>query len=524
MKQQPDKRKPALWGLCLLAASLCTHAASETGPSPTLVYSWPVNAGPLDPRGYAPNQMYAQAMVYEPLVRYSADGSLQPWLATAWQISDDGKSYTFTLRDGVRFSDGTPFDALAAKANLDAVLANSQRHRWMELVTTLDHVEAPDRLTLRLVLKHPYYPTLMELAQVRPLRFASPLAKPGQPAGTGPWMRVESRLGEFDRFARNPDYWGPKPAYGEVLVKVIPDPNSRALALQAGELELIQGAAGEITAGTFVRLREHGFATALSAPLATRTLAMNTGRGPTRELAVRQAINHALDKQAIIDKILYGLEPRADTLFAPNMPYADLGLKPYAYDPALAADELDRAGWTLAAGASVRSKNSEPLSIELVFLGTSALQKSLAEVFQGELAKLGIKIELRAVEDGALVRRQRDGDFGMIFADTWGAPYDPHSFVSSMRYAGHADYMAQRGLAIKDELDQRIAQVLASTDEQQRAAQYRFILTTLHEQAVYLPISYLTAISVRRNTVGNVKFGSTLFDVPFETMTPTREH
>ncbi|MOA69626.1 Nickel-binding periplasmic protein precursor [compost metagenome] len=65
---------------------------------------------------------------------------------------------------------------------------------------------------------------------------------------------------------------------------------------------------------------------------------------------------------------------------------------------------------------------------------------------------------------------------------------------------------------------------MASTDEQQRAAQYRFILTTLHEQAVYLPISYLTAISVRRNTVGNVQFGSTLFDVPFETMTPTREH
>ena len=171
----------------------------------------------------------------------------------------------------------------------------------------------------------------------------------------------------------------------------------------------------------------------------------------------------------------------------------------------------------------MRSKAGEPLSIELVFLGTSALQKSLAEVLQGELAKVGIHIELRAVEEGALVRRQRDGDFGMIFADTWGAPYDPHSFVSSMRYAGHADYMAQRGLAIKDELDQRIGQVLASTDEQQRAEQYRFILTTLHEQAVYLPLSHLTAISVRRDSVDQVRFGSTLFDVPFETMTPRSE-
>lgn len=523
MKQQPGKRKPALWGILLLGASVFAQASSTTGHSPTLVYSWPVNAGPLDPRGYSPNQMYAQAMVYEPLVRYTAAGTVEPWLAMAWQVSADGKTYTFTLRDGVRFSDGTAFDAAAAKANLDAVLANSQRHRWLELVTTLDHIEAPDRLTLRLVLKHPYYPTLMELAQVRPLRFGSPQATPGQPVGTGPWMRAEARLGEYDRFVRNPDYWGPKPAYAEVMVKVIPDPNSRALALQAGELELIQGAAGEITAGTFVRLREQGFATALSAPLATRTLAMNTGRGASGDLAVRQAINQAVDKQAIIDKILYGLEPRADTLFAPNMPYADLHLQPYAFDPAQASASLDAAGWTLAAGAAVRSKDGTPLSIELVFLGTSALQKSLAEVLQGELAKVGIQIVLRAVEEGAMVRRQREGDFGMIFADTWGAPYDPHSFVSSMRYAGHADYMAQRGLPIKDELDRRIGQVLASTDEQQRAEQYRFILSTLHEQAVYLPISYLTAISVRRDTVSHVQFGSTLFDVPFDVMTPKQE-
>ncbi|MFJ4346528.1 nickel ABC transporter substrate-binding protein [Pseudomonas sp. NPDC089401] len=518
--QQPGKRKPALLGILLLAANAFAHADTHTDPSPTLVYSWPVNAGPLDPRGYSPNQMYAQAMVYEPLVRYTAAGTVAPWLATTWQVSADGKVYTFTLRDGVQFSDGTPFDAEAAKANLDALLADRQRHRWMELVSTLEHIEAPDRLTLRLVLKHPYYPTLMELAQVRPLRFATPGAKPGQALGTGPWMRAESRLGEYDRFVRNPHYWGPTPAYGAVMVKVIPDPNSRALALQAGEIELIQGAASEITAGTFVRLRDQGFATALSAPLATRTLAMNTGRGATRDLAVRRAINQAVHKQAIIDKILYGLEPRADTLFASNMPYADLGLKPYPYDPALAAQGLDAAGWTLAPGATVRSKAGEPLAIELVFLGTSALQKSLAEVLQGELAKVGIHIDLRAVEEGALVRRQRDGDFGMIFADTWGAPYDPHSFVSSMRYPGHADYMAQRGLALKDELDARIGQVLASTDEQQRAEQYRFILTTLHEQAVYLPLSYLTAISVRRSSVDQVQFGSTLFDVPFEAMTP----
>ena len=519
MKQSWTKKQLTLWmiGACL-SAGLSTAWAGDAAP--TLTYSWPTNAGPLDPRGYSPNQMYAQAMVYEPLVRYTRSGQLEPWLATGWNVSADGKVYTFTLREGVTFSDGTPFNAAAAKANFDAVLANAKRHQWMELVSTIDRVEAPDAHTLVLVLKHPYYPTLMELAQVRPLRFGAPHAQKGAPVGTGPWTLVETRRGEFDRFARNDQYWGEKPAYGSVLVKVISDPDSRAIALQTGEIDLIQGADGEISSGTFVRLRDAGFKTALSAPLATRLVAMNTARVPTNDLAVRQAINQAVDKDTLIAKVLYGLEPRADALFSNNLPYTDLGLKALTFDPQKARERLQAAGWTLPAGKSVREKDGQPLSVELVFLGTSALQKSLAEIIQGELAKVGMQVQLRAEEDGALVQRQREGRFGMIFADTWGAPYDPHSFVSSMRYAGHADYMAQRGLPMKDAIDRKITQVLGETREKQRAEGYREILTTLQDQAVYLPISYLTAISVSRNSVDNVQFGSTLFDVPFDVMRP----
>jgi len=519
VKQSSVKKQLALWimGACLSIGTISAYSATA---APTLTYSWPTNAGPLDPRGYSPNQMYAQAMVYEPLVRYTAEGTLEPWLATHWSVSPDGKTYTFTLRDHVQFSDGSPFNAAAAKANLDAVLANAKRHQWMELVSTLERVEAPDEHTLVLHLKHPYYPTLMELAQVRPLRFAAPDAKPGTPVGTGPWVLAQTRRGEYDRFERNEHYWGAKPAYGAVLVKVISDPDSRAIALQTGELDLIQGAEGEISPGTFVRLRDAGFNTAISAPLATRTVAMNTGQAPTNELVVRQAINQAVDKDTIIAKVLHGLEPRADALFSSNMPYANIGLKALPYDPDHARQALDAAGWKIPAGKTVREKDGQPLSTELVFLGTSALQKSLAEIIQGELAKVGIEVKLRAEEEGSLVQRQREGRFGMIFADTWGAPYDPHSFVSSMRYPGHADYMAQRGLPMKDQIDHTIAEVLGQTDEAKRAEGYREILTTLHDQAVYLPVSYLTAISVSAKGVDNVQFGSTLFDVPFEAMRP----
>ena len=108
-------------------------SAVMAGEGGTLVYSWSSNAGAINPHMYSPNQMYAQAMVYEPLVRYADDGSLQPCLAESWEISEDGRVYTFHLREGVVFSDGEPWDAAAAKKNLDNIMANAPRHAWIGL-------------------------------------------------------------------------------------------------------------------------------------------------------------------------------------------------------------------------------------------------------------------------------------------------------------------------------------------------------------------------------------------------------
>lgn len=510
--------------LALAAATLGVSPAAQAADR-TLTYSWTSNAGPLDPQGYGANQMYAQAMVYEPLVRYRADGTVAPWLATSWQLSADGTTYTFTLRDGVTFSDGTPFDAAAVKANVDAVLAHRKRHDWLELVAQIDRAEVVDAHTVRLVLKHAYYPTLQELALIRPLRFASPkvLTTDGHvsaPVGTGPWRLTESRRGEFDLFERNPHYWGEPPSYDAVKVKVIGDPNTRAIALQTGQIDLIQGANGQISADTFERFKADGrFATAVSPPLATRTLTLNSNRGPTRELAVRRAIEHAIDKDAIVAKLLYGLEPRADTLFAPNFPYADLGLAPYGYDPAEAGRLLEAAGWQRGADG-IRRKDGQPLAIEFYFVGSDAQQKAIAEVVQAELKRIGIAVRLAGEEANSIAARQKNGEFGMVFSETWGAPYDPHSYVSSMRVPSHADYQAQLGLPMKAELDREIGAVLVSIDEEKRQALYRDILTTLHEQAIYVPISYITAISVSRPEVAGVGFGATLNEIPFERMHP----
>ncbi|MEN3602243.1 ABC transporter substrate-binding protein [Brucella abortus] len=260
--------------------------------------------------------------------------------------------------------------------------------------------------------------------------------------------------------------------------------------------------------------------TELSEPLETCVLALNTNHGATKDLAVRKAINHAVDKDTMIATVLYGTQKRADTLFADNVPYANIGLKPYAFDPALAARLLDEAGWTAKASGDIREKDGQPLAIEVCFIGTDAISKSMAEIVQADLRKVGIDVKLTGEEESSIYARQRDGRFDMIFNQTWGAPYDPHAFVSSMRVPSHADYQAQLGLPDKAKIDAEIGQVLVSTDETARQALYKDILTRLHEEAVYLPLTSVTAMAVAKPEVGKITFGAMSSEIPFEKLTP----
>ena len=253
--------------------------------------------------------MFAQAMVYEGLVKYMPDGSVAPALATGWTVSEDGRTFTFTLREGVKFSDGEAFDAAVVEKNFAAVMGNGARHKWLGLMGALASVKATGPMTVEITTKEPYYPLLQELALIRPVRFLAPGAFPdsGQtadglkaPIGTGPWVLSESVLGQYDIFTRNEAYWGPKPAFDTIKVKVIADPNTRAIALETGEIDLIYGVEGQITPDTFQRLKDAGYEAGTSAPLETMALALNTGKGPTADLAVRKAINHALNKDAMV--------------------------------------------------------------------------------------------------------------------------------------------------------------------------------------------------------------------------------
>jgi nickel transport system substrate-binding protein len=152
----------------------CTAFFAQASSPQELTTAWPVNAGPLNPHLYTPNQMFAQSMVYEPLVKYQADGTVKPWLAKSWTSSEDGKTWVFTLRGDVTFSNGEPFNAQAAVENFRAVLDNRQRHAWLELANQITDVKALSDSELQITLKSAYYPFLQELSLPRPFRFIAP--------------------------------------------------------------------------------------------------------------------------------------------------------------------------------------------------------------------------------------------------------------------------------------------------------------------------------------------------------------
>ncbi|OAJ72460.1 nickel ABC transporter substrate-binding protein [Brevibacillus sp. SKDU10] len=499
--------------------------------SKVLTFSWSGDIGDVNPHTYFPNQWFSQAMVYESLVYYGEGGELKPWLAQSWDVSKDGKEYVFHLRKDVTFSDGSPFNATIVKKNFDTVLANAPQHEWMELINQIKSTEVVDDFTFKLILNKPYYPTLQELTYIRPLRFVGEAAFPDSqntfkdglksPIGTGPWVLSEYKKNERAVFTRNEKYWGEKPKVDKVIVKVIPDGESRVLAFEKKDIDLIFGN-GVISQDSFRFLKESGkYETKLSEPTATRALLFNTNREALKERKLRLAIQHAFDKQAVIDHIFYGTERKADTLFAPTIPYTKIDVKPYEHDEEKAKQLLDEAGWKQVNGKPFREKAGKTLQLELMFISSDNIQKAIAEYTQGEFRKLGIDIKLTSKEEEDFWATANEGSFDLLFTASWGVPFDPHSYLSAITTpseGGSPDYKALSGLPGKKELDGKIKEVLVSTDEAHRKMLYTDILTTLHEQAAYLPISYQSNIAVYHKNLSGVHFLPQEYEVPFTTI------
>ena len=531
------KAVPLVWFVFILSTTLlgCStekkeqNAESDTQQKDkTVTLSWPRDIGPMNPHVYNPSQLIAQSMIYEPLVRYADGGKLEPALAESWTISPDGKEYTFKLRQNVKFSDGSTFNAAIAKKNFDAIMKAADNHSWLGFIAVLDKTEAVDEFTFKLTLKQAYYPTIQELSVVRPVRFLGEAGFPDdgdtskgvkEPIGTGPWMLTDYKTDEYAEFTRNPNYWGEQPKVDKIVFKIIPDGETRVLAFEKGELDLIYGE-GVISMDAYKHLEASGeYETQLSEPVATRQLVLNTTNDALADLKVREALQQGFNKQAMVDGITSGLEEKADNLLPTNFPYTNVNVTPIAYDVEEAKAKLDEAGWKLPDGQTVREKNGKLLELELLYEKADQIQKPMAETLQAEWGAIGVKLNITGLELTETIKRFRASDFDLYIWSNYGAPYDPHSFIHIVAEKGFGISDALSRLPMKTELDQQVNDALLSTDEKKREQLYSSILTTLQEQAALVPISYIKKTAVYHKKVSGFTFPANRDDNAFSSLT-----
>ena len=256
------------------------------------------------------------------------------------------------------------------------------------------------------------------------------------------------------------------------------------------------------------------FISSLSAPTSTRQIVLNTTHSILSNSNVRKALQHATDKKAISDGIFYGLEPPADTLFSRTVAYCDIELTPYEYNMDKANQLLEEAGWVVG-NDGIREKDGQRLSLNLLYNSDSVTEKTISEYLQSEYAKIGVEVNIAGEEEQSYRDNMKAGNFDMVFNICWGSPYDPQSSLAAMRQRVYGDYAAQQGLHDKKEIDEAITKILLSVDENERKELYNFVLTRLHEDAVYIPLTYECNKAVYTSDLKNVKFAQTQYEVPF---------
>ncbi len=508
----------------------CSNANNEESTSKDnhdnmLTIAWPRDVGEMNPHVYNPSQLFAQSMVYEPLVSYQAGGKIKPNLAKSWEISEDGKVYTFHLREGVKFSDGTDFNAEIVKKNFDTILNNKELHSWLGFITKIAQTEVVDKNTFKLTLTEPYYPTIQELAVVRPVRFLGEAGFPKdgdtskgivKPVGTGPWILEKYKADEYAIYKRNENYWGEIPKVEKIKVKVIPDAETRVLAFEKGDLDMIYGE-GVVSLDTFKQLKSTGkYETRVSEPIATRQLVMNTKTEQLSDERVRQALHYGFNKEALVKGVTSGLEEKADHILPTNLPYTkDIDVKLVKYNVEKAKALLDKAGWKLPKGKTVREKDGKLLEIDLMYDSAESIQKAMAETLQSEWAAIGVKLNIEGVELPDQVQRFKDNKFDINFYSNFGAPYDPHTFLNIVSSKGYGFNEAISAYPNKDELIKQMAKVPQTTDEKERQQLYASILKSIQDQGAIIPVSYMKKTAIYQKNVTNFNFPANRDENPF---------
>ncbi|GGG80905.1 ABC transporter substrate-binding protein [Salipiger pallidus] len=464
--------RPALAALLLSASPLLAAP-------PGLTIALQLEPPHLDPTSAAAGAIDSvlYANVFEGLTRFTETGEIVPGLAERWDISEDGLTYTFHLRDGVTFHDGTTMDAEDVKFTLDRVRADDSQNAQKALYTGISNVTVVDPLTVELMLDAPDGLILFNLAWGDAV-IVAPESIDGiqqSPVGTGPFRFDRWATGDRIELLRNDDYWGEAPALPQATFRFISDPSAAFAAMMAQDIDAFAGFPAPENLQMFEG--DPRFQVLSGSTEGETILAMNNGLEPFDDPQVREAVSMAIDRQAIIDGAMFGQGTPIGTHFAPHHPdYVDLTeLSPF--DAEKAQTLLADAGYP--EGFTTTLKLPPP-----------SYARRGGEIIASQLAQIGITAEITNLEWAQWLEEVFKGkDFGMTIVS--------HTEPFDIGIYARPDYYFQYD---NPELQALMATLSGTTEPAQRSELVRQAQTMIaedHVNAYLFQLGFATVADAR---------------------------
>lgn len=414
---------------------------------------------------------HASLQVWEPLIRYDNQLQLHPGLAEKWTLSPDGLTWTFDLRRDVRFSDGTPFNAAAAVANVKRFRTVSGWPsiflggiNFPEIYGEPTQIEAIDEFSFKLAYAQPrpllpYSIANHYSAQFSPKSFGESGDFLGLPIGSGPYKLVDWKRDQYAVLERNENYWSTKPTLTRIHLRIYPDANSRLSALKAGEVDALVELGAVLPAQARDLRNDPNFVVTAHASACATNLAFNGTKAPFNDVRLRQAISYAIDREAFVRDLLYGYgTPARGIMIAPNVGF-------FNTDPAAQLRHDLPKAQALAKEALGGGRAKIVLAFQPAGEGITAWPyPQIAAYLQATLKPLGFDVELKQVEAAALTDARNQGAFDLILANNCWATGDPNYILRRLTHSKAALNTTQHGGYSNPEVDRLLDEAIVTTD------------------------------------------------------------
>lgn len=489
---------------CGSSTASSTTSSTAAKPSDTLVYAQGAEPRGLDP-ALVDDGESAKVMsnIYEGLLKYNKDTTkVEPSLAKSWDVSSDGLTYTFHLQQGVKFQDGTDFNADAVKFNIDRQLppqVTADMAYASFVYGSVKNVEVVDPNTVKINLKAPSTPFLSNLAMIMAAPVVSPKALKDNknnvnqaPVGTGPYKFVKWEKDQNIVLVRNDEYWGTKALTKNVIFKFIKDNSARVVALNNGEADMIDG----IDATVVKQITDAGNKIFQAPGMNINYMAYNTSRKPFNDQKLRTAISQAVNVPELVKSLYQGYSEPATSILPTFMDGYSKSTSQVAYDATAAAKTLKAAGLTSV--HMITYTNPRPYN--------TATGQGLAEAIQGYLSKVGVTVKIDSYDWTTYKAKVKEGDYDIAFYGWVGDNGDPDNFMNLL-----ADKDPTMNIALYNnpQFKSLIDKGLITPAGAERNAIYTQLEKIASTDAVWLPISHAQTLCAYRPNVQNFYFHMT---------------